>query len=127
MMDLRHAALETLGAQPYYIGDDWSVVVYFEDGAGAVDLTGMSFRSTVKDVEGTTLLSLDSADSSEIEILNQTTNTGKIRLYIKRTDTVAEGSRHLIDIVRVEADSSEQTWALGFFEARARVTPTPLP
>jgi hypothetical protein len=125
--DLTHAALCGT-AQPYYIGDDWSVKIQFNDSAGdPVDVAGMSFRGTIKDTAGTILLARDSADSAEIEILSPTT-LGQIRVKINRTDTtVTRGSRHLLDVVRVAADASEQTWFVAYFEAQPRVTPTPLP
>lgn len=128
ILTLTHAALCTLTppAQPYYIGDDWSVKLQFNDASGnPLDLAGKSFRAAIKNQQGTVLMNRDSADSAQIEIIAPTT-LGQIRLKIARTESVIAGI-HNIDVVQVAADSSEQTWARGSFESAKRHTPTPLP
>ena len=125
-IDLTHPALIIAQAQPYYIGDDWSIKIQFTDENGdAVDITGKSFYSTIKQTDGTLLLLRESSDSSELELVDAA--NGIIRVYIKRTENTIPAGKHRFDVVQVAADSSESTWAIGPFEARARVTDTPLP
>lgn len=126
MIDLSHATLLAADAMPYYIGDDWSIIFAFTASGSPIDVAGYTFHATIRDTTGAILLARVSTDSAEIELLSPTT-LGKIRVRIARTESVAEGSRHRIDIVRVDGSSGEQTWAFGLFESQARITPTPLP
>lgn len=118
-LDLTHRGLCAIKGHPYYAGDDWSVVIEFADSAGdPLSLDGLSFKATIKNASTEMLRS--SADSSQIEILE-----GGIRLRIGRAEALPAspgGTIYNIDIVRVAADLTEQTWAIGKLEAVSRVT-----
>lgn len=126
-LNLTHDALCAAGGQRYFIGDDWSVKIKITDSAGAaVDLTGKVFHSTIRDKAGNIILARKSTDTAQIEVLNQVSNKGELRIKIGRAESVPQGEWP-IDLLEVDTDSSEQVWGIGTFEAQPRVTPSPPP
>lgn len=120
------------GIQDMYIeqGATYSAVLFFQDSLMApIDLTGSTFRGQIK----RTATTVEAVSTFRFTILNQTTDTGKVKIYIPATDTAAipvkfestitlSVNKYVYDIVRTLPDLTVQRVLQGIVNVSPEVS-----